>query len=202
MFQSDAEGLIKDWWIVAARGVAALVFGAFVLGLSRYMSFRYTQAPAEVALTVLFGMYLLIGGGLSIAHAMITLGPGHWRLSIAHGCVLIVAAAWFMVSSHAVLAQIVAIAVAHAAISGSAELVAASALRRHAVERNLCVAAGLLSLSAAVALLWLRHAPRPLADALAAYWLVFGSMLALVALRLRLIRRRMHLLQMAHSASA
>jgi hypothetical protein len=55
-------------------------------------------------------------------------------------------------------------------------------------------------LSAAVALLWLRHAPRPLADALAAYWLVFGSVLALVALRLRSIRRRMHLL--ARSASA
>ena len=67
------ESLTRNWWLVALRGVAAILFGliAFV-----------RPGMTLTALVYVFGAYALIGGAFAIAAALWAAGAGQrfWAL--------------------------------------------------------------------------------------------------------------------------
>jgi uncharacterized membrane protein HdeD (DUF308 family) len=173
----DAAWLTRNWWAIALRGVAAVVFGILALLL---------PVTTLAALILLFGAYAIVEGVFSLIGA----GRGHadeprWPLvlqglvSIAAGIVtflwpgltglvlLYVIAAWALVTG---MLQIVATVRLHSRIRGEWWL----------------MLSGILSAVAGVLMMW-----APGAGALAlvlwigAYAIVFGILLIVLAFRLR-----------------
>jgi uncharacterized membrane protein HdeD (DUF308 family) len=173
-----ADLLSRNWWLLAVRGIIAIVFGilAFIWpGLSL------------LGLVYLFGIYALLNGALAFVAA--SNAPKGWPrfgslifsgiLSIAAG---IIAFIWPGLTA---LALLVIIAV-WAIVDGVTEISAAIRLRAVIAHEWMWIVAGIASIVFGVALLvW------PGAGILALLWLVgtwaivFGALLVGLAFRLR-----------------
>ena len=170
--------LADTWWLVALRGVAAVIFGilAFVW-------------PKITLLTLiwLFGVYALINGVLALVQAFT--GPKEGRrtgtlvfegiISIAAGVIAI------LVPGFTALALLLLIA-AWAIVGGIFEIVTAVRLRKVISHEWLLIAAGILSVLFGVLLIL-----QPAVGALAMIWwiagfaIVFGILLVALSFRLR-----------------
>jgi uncharacterized membrane protein HdeD (DUF308 family) len=170
--------LADTWWLVALRGVAAVIFGilAFVW-------------PKITLLTLiwLFGLYALINGVLALVQAFT--GPKQGRrtgtlvfeglISIAAGVIAI------LVPGFTALALLLLIA-AWAIVGGIFEIVTAVRLRKVISHEWLLIAAGILSVLFGVLLIF-----QPALGALAMIWwiggfaIVFGILLVSLSFRLR-----------------
>jgi uncharacterized membrane protein HdeD (DUF308 family) len=178
--ESRALGrLMADtWWLVALRGVAAIVFGI--------LAFVWPKITL-LTLVWLFGAYAFIHGVLALVQAFT--GPKAGRRTgslVFEGIIsIIVGVIAFFVPGITALALLLMIA-AWAIVGGIFEIVTAVRLRKIISHEWLMIAAGVLSVLFGVVLLL-----QPALGALAMIWwiggfaIVFGILLVSLAFRLR-----------------
>lgn len=170
--------LRRNWWLVALRGVAAIVFGA--------LAFVW-PAITLIALVFLFAAYALVDGVTNVVTGIRSRGRDQrWWLPVLEGVAGIVAGllAFFLPGITAlVLLYIIA---AWAVVTGALEIAAAIQLRKQIEGEWLLALSGVASIVFGVLLMIL---PGP--GALALVWLIggyaiaFGMVLTALAVRLR-----------------
>ena len=175
---SVAEMLRRNWWLLALRGLAAVIFGALAL-----------VWPGITLLTLiwLFGAFALVNGILSLVLA--TKAPkGYPRFgSLILGGLLGILAGLltFVMPGITALGLLILIA-AWALITGTLEIVAAIKLRKTITGEWMLILAGLASVAFGILLIL-----QPAAGALVmvlwigAYALVFGILLFVLAFKMR-----------------
>ena len=170
--------LSRNWWAVALRGLAALLFGLAALLI---------PAATLAALVLLFGAYALVDGGLALLAAVRAVERHtRWGTFLAEGLVGVaigvVTFTWPAVTALGLLYLIAFWAIA----TGITEVMAAVRLRREIAGEWILGFAGVLSIVFGVLL-----AVFPGAGVLAVVWLVgvyailFGALLIGLAARLR-----------------
>jgi uncharacterized membrane protein HdeD (DUF308 family) len=177
----DLALLAKNWWIVALRGAAAILFGiltAIVPGLSL------------AALVMLFGAYALIEGGFNIIAAVRgATGDRPWWALLLEGIVSVAAGVIAFVMPGLTALALVYLIAAWAVFTGILEIAAAVRLRKHITGEWWLALTGVLSIAFGVLVAFF-----PGAGALAmvlwigAYSIVFGILLLAVAFKLRRVR--------------
>jgi uncharacterized membrane protein HdeD (DUF308 family) len=179
---SDAmsSALAKNWWAVALRGVAAVLFGLFALFLT---------GPTMLSLVLVFGAYSLVDGVFAIVSAVrAARRRERWILLVLSGLVSLVAAAAAILWPSITVVAFVLVVAAWSMLSGFLSL--AAALRLNKAHGRIWMAIGgiasiifgvllvIAPMIGAVVLTWW----------LGAYALVFGVTLLVLAFKLR--RRR------------
>ncbi len=170
--------LSRNWWAVALRGLAAILFGLAAL---------FIPAVTLAALVLLFGAYAIVDGVLALV-AAVRAAERHarWSTLLTEGLVGVaigvVTFAWPAVTALGLLYLIAFWAIA----TGIAEIMAAIRLRREIAGEWVMGVAGALSIVFGALL-----AVFPGAGILAVVWLVgvyavlFGALLIGLAVRLR-----------------
>jgi uncharacterized membrane protein HdeD (DUF308 family) len=170
--------LARNWWALALRGLAAIVFGVMVF------------VWPEISLLVLvlwFGAYALVDGILAIVAAVRASGrQQRWGAILLEGIIGIVAGLVTLFWPGITALALVYVIAAWSILTGIFEIAAAIRLRREITGEWLLGLGGVASLLfgvllmlypgvGALALLWL----------IGAYALAFGVVLLLLAFRLR-----------------
>lgn len=176
MTEGMSAALARNWWAVAIRGVAGIVFGVIALLM---------PSAALLTLAWLFAAYLLLDGAFAIV-AAIRAAERHlrWGLLLLEGVLDLVMGAivWFFPAG-AILAFVL-ITAGWALVTGALMLI--SSFRLHGTHGRLWLALG-----GVVSLIWgVLLASSPLTGAivltwwLGAYAIAFGVMLLLLGFRL------------------
>ncbi len=174
-----AEILTRNWWMVALRGVAAILFGlvAFVW-----------PGTTLAALVLLFGAYALVDGIFAIATGISgwgLTGGSRWSLVLGGIAGVIVGLITFFYPN--ITAEVLLYFIgAWAIVTGIFEIVAAIELRKVISDEWMLIFTGLLSVifgvlvfvfpgAGALSILWL----------IASYAVVFGIATVVLAFRVR-----------------
>jgi uncharacterized membrane protein HdeD (DUF308 family) len=177
---AELQPLVKNWWMMAGRGILAVLFGA-VIALWR--------APVFDAVIVSFGTYAIADGLLAIASAIRT----HRRTAawpIALEGVVSVLLGGLAFSWPYFPARVIDVLIVWGVLTGIFEIVAAVTLPRELAAHWLVATGGASSIFLALVLLALPHAgSNRVALALGVYAIVFGIVIFLAALRFRLASR-------------
>lgn len=169
--------LVRNWWAVAIRGVAGIIFGVIALLM---------PAAAMLTLAWLFSAYLLVDGVFAII-AAIRAAERHqrWTLLAAEGVLDLVMGTIIWIAPGLSILAAVLIMAGWALITGALMLV--SSFRLHGAHGRLWLALG-----GCVSLLWgVVLAAAPMTGAVVLTWwlgiyaLVFGVTLLVLAFRLR-----------------
>jgi uncharacterized membrane protein HdeD (DUF308 family) len=175
---THAELISRNWWLLALRGLAGLIFGV--------LAFIWPGITLFV-LVCLFGAYALVNGVLSLILAW-NAPKGFPRFgSLILGGILGIAAAviTFFMPGITALGLLIMVA-AWAIATGVMEIIAAIRLRKTIKHEWLWIVAGILSVIFGVLLLL-----QPLAGLLVLVWwigayaVVFGILLMVLAFRVR-----------------
>ncbi len=172
------EQLSRYWWVVALRGVMAILFG--IIAFSQ-------PGITLVALVWLWGAYALVDGAFTLVGSIRAAEQGrHWGMLLLEGlCGIaagIIAFAWTGITA-VVLLYLVA---AWAVVTGLFEIAAAIGLRRVIDGEWLLGLGGALSIVLGVALV-----ANPGAGLIASIWMIgayallFGVTMLALAFRLR-----------------
>jgi uncharacterized membrane protein HdeD (DUF308 family) len=167
-----------NWWLLALRGLIAVVFGV--------LAFMWPGANL-ITLVWLFGAFALLNGILSLVLAAKT-PKGYPKVGslILGGVLGILAGLLALVMPGITALGLLILIAAWAIATGVMELVAAVRLRKIIANEWLLILAGIASLAFGVILLL-----QPAAGALALIWLigawalVFGILLMILAFRMR-----------------
>jgi uncharacterized membrane protein HdeD (DUF308 family) len=169
------DALAKNWWALALRGAAAVLFGLLTF---------FLPGITLVALVLLFGAYALVDGLFNV-FAFFRVASHHWALLI-EGVIGIIAGvltfAWPSITAITLLYLIAFWAI----FTGVFEIVAGIRLRRVITNEWLLLVMGLLSALFGLLILF-----SPGAGALAivlwigVYALIFGIVMLALAFRLR-----------------
>jgi uncharacterized membrane protein HdeD (DUF308 family) len=173
----DLERLVKNWWMMAGRGILAIVFGAAMV---------LWRAPVFDAVIISFGTYAILDGILAIAAALRAAGSRTigWPMAL-EGIVSVflgsLAFAWPLFGARAVDTLAV-----WGLLTGILELVAAMGLPRRVAAHWLVGTAGVSSIFLAIVLLALPRAGSDrVALSLGLYAIVFGVVVLLAAVRFK-----------------
>ena len=172
------DTLTRHWWVLAIRGVIAVIFGVCAL---------IWPALTLIVLVALFGAYALVDGIFEVIAALRAAGHArNWWVLLIEGLLgIVLGLLTFFWPSITALVLLIFIAV-WAILTGIMELVAAIELRREIAGEWLLGLSGVLSVLWGVILF-----ARPGAGALAIAWLIgafailFGLSLLALAFRLR-----------------
>jgi uncharacterized membrane protein HdeD (DUF308 family) len=167
-----------NWWLLALRGLIAVLFGI--------LAFMWPGATL-LTLVLLFGAFALVNGILSLLLAAKT-PKGYPKVGslILGGLLGILAGLFSFVMPGITALGLLILIAAWAIATGVLELVAAVRLRKIITDEWLLALAGIASVAFGIILLL-----QPAAGALALVWLiaawavVFGILLMLVAFRMR-----------------
>lgn len=176
----DLESLTRNWWALALRGVAGILFGIITF---------VWPGISLAALVFLFGAYAFADGVLAIVTAVRRRGADRWWLLLLQGIVGIGAGVvtwlWPGITALALLAVIAAWAL----MSGALQIAAAIRLRKVISGEWLLALGGVLSMALGVLLL-VFPGPGALAVVIwiGAYAFVFGILLLALGFRLRGLR--------------
>jgi uncharacterized membrane protein HdeD (DUF308 family) len=180
--------LATNWWALALRGVLAILFAV--------VTFLWPGITLEV-LVLVFGVYAFVDGVLAIIAAVRAVkGHRRWGALLLEGIVGILAGICAWLIPGITLTFLIFLIAAWAIITGVFEIAAAIRLRRNIPREWLLIIMGVLSIVFGF-LIYIA----PIAGAfvivwwLAAYALLFGIMLLVLAFRLR----RMHPTLLAQS---
>jgi uncharacterized membrane protein HdeD (DUF308 family) len=169
--------LARNWWVVALRGLAGIVFGLLTL---------FLPGITMLSLIALFAAYMLVDGGFAIASAIrAARRHGRWGLLVLNGIVSIAAAVVALLWPGITVLAFVMLVASASILSGAFMFVSAFRLN---VERGRIWLAlgGLASLAFGILLVL-----APLAGALVLTWwigayaLLFGCLLLILSVRLR-----------------
>jgi uncharacterized membrane protein HdeD (DUF308 family) len=171
------ESLARNWWALAVRGVASIVFGILTLlwpGITLWL------------LVIFFGSYLLVDGVFAIVTGW-RAAQRHrrWWPFVLEGVVDIIAGAVALLLPGLALLGFLYLIAAWAILSGIALLAAALRLQRAHGEATLVIG-GLLSLAwGIVVIVWPIAGEVTLALWIGGYALLFGIFMLTFALSLR-----------------
>ncbi|MFL6438748.1 MAG: HdeD family acid-resistance protein [Terriglobales bacterium] len=182
--------LVANWWLLRARGILALAFGAFLVFLAGTMEGVFSTAIALVAVLMIFVAYLVVSGLLSIIAAAKAYGKPHRFYHLAvHGSLLLLLGIGLFFLKEITVLWLVWFMVVTAMTSGVLEIALGHSLRRH-LDSKLLQAAGAISvISAALLLLGRNLGPSVLVEGLGVYVIYYGGVLVLLSIRLREIAR-------------
>jgi uncharacterized membrane protein HdeD (DUF308 family) len=170
--------LAERWWTIALRGAAAIAFGVLSL---------IAPSISLVALVVLFGIYVLVDGLLSLVLA--GRGPHdgpRWTALIVGGLVSLVAAAVALTWPGVTAISLVLLIGAWAVVTGAAEIAAAIRLQQQIDHEWVLVLSGCLSITFGVLVLLFPGAGAvAMVMWIAAYAILFGALLLALGFRLR-----------------
>ncbi|HZB90501.1 MAG TPA: HdeD family acid-resistance protein [Stellaceae bacterium] len=170
------ESLMRNWWVLALRGAAAILFGV--------VAFLWPGVTLT-ALVWIFAAYLLVDGVFALIAAQ---RQERWWPFAIEGLLDLAAGVIAFLWPHVALLTFIYIAAIWAILSGVALL--AAAMRLRAFGEGLLRFAGLLSLLwGVVVVIWPVAGALTLAWWIGAYAILFGAFMLAVALRLR---RRWH----------
>ena len=170
--------LARNWWVLAIRGVAAILFGVG--------AFLWPEITLTV-LVLLFGAYALVDGIFAVvAGISVRKEQERWWMMVLEGLAgIVIGVLTFLWPGVTALVLLFFIA-AWAIITGIFEIAAAIRLRKEIEGELLMGLAGLASVIFGVLLI-----VQPAAGAFAVVWLIgayallFGVLLIILALRLR-----------------
>lgn len=169
--------LAQNWWLLALRGICALIFGAIAI---------LWPGITVAALVILFAAYMLADGILAIISA-VRAGRRHqrWGLLVVEGILDLIVGAIAIVWPLITIVAFIYLLAAWAIVTGGLMFTAAFRLQlEHG--RWLLGLAGLVSVVWGVLLLvWPLAGAVVLALWLGAYALVFGITMLILAFRLR-----------------
>jgi uncharacterized membrane protein HdeD (DUF308 family) len=171
------QPLVKNWWMMAARGVLAMLFGAAI---------ALWRLPVFDAVIVSFGAYAIADGILAVASALRAARLRTTGWPIALGGIIsvvlgVVAFVWPFLPR-----GLIGVLVAWGVLTGICEIVAARQLPRDLAAHWLVLTGGASSIFLALVVLALPHAGSDrVALALAAYAIVFGIVVFVASLRFR-----------------
>lgn len=172
------DTLLRSWWMLALRGVIAIVFGILALAW---------PALTLYALIILFAAYALLGGGVWIAGAIGNRkADRYWWIPLLFGIVSVAAGIIALVYPSLTALALVLLMGANAVVSGVFDIVLAIRLRKHIHNEFLLALVGVVSLlfgfmvlmfpaGGALALVWL----------VAAYAILAGVLFLAVSMRVR-----------------
>jgi len=173
-----AMSLAQNWWALALRGAAAILFGLVAL---------FWPPGAIAALVAVFGAYALVDGIFNLVGAVRAGRAGQrWGALVFEGVVSILVGFITLFWPRLTALALVLWVAAWSLVTGVAEIVAAIRLRKQIEGEWLLVLSGILSVAFGI-LLFIS----PLVGAIAiaiwigAYSLVFGALLVGLSLRLR-----------------
>jgi uncharacterized membrane protein HdeD (DUF308 family) len=178
------ESLMRNWWALALRGTAALVFGVLAV---------LWPGMTLTGLVWIFAAYMLIDGVFALAAGLSTaqLGARWWPLAL-EGVLDLAAGAVAFLWPRIALVTFLYIAAVWAILTGIVLLAVALRLQR-AEGEPLFLLGGLLSLGLGiVVLVWPMAGALALAWSIGAYAILFGAVMLAVALRLRRRWRELH----------
>ncbi len=167
----------RNWWLVALRGVVAILFGI--------LAFVWPGITITV-LVLLFGAYALIDGLFAVFVALTNnAGEQRWWV-LLEGLVGIAVAVLTFLWPAAMAISLLFLIAAWAILTGVLEILAAIELRREISDEWLLILSGIASVifgvlvilfpgAGALSVIWL----------IAAYAVVFGVLLVALSLRLR-----------------
>lgn len=174
--------LSRNWWVLLLRGLAAIAFGALTWAM---------PGVSLATLILLFGAYALIDGVFSVWAAMAGRKEhDHFWLLLLGGLVSMgIGIMTFLVPEITTLALLFYIAI-WAISTGVLGIVVAIRLRKEIEGEWMLILSGLISVVFGVLLM-----ARPLVGALSVLWLIaayaiiFGTLLSIMALKARKLGR-------------
>jgi uncharacterized membrane protein HdeD (DUF308 family) len=178
---ADLEPLVKNWWMMAGRGILAVLFGSAI---------ALWRVPVFDAVIMSFAMYAIADGILAIASALRAARPrtAGWPI-VLEGCVSVALGGLLLVWPF-FPPRAIQLLVAWGLLTGFFEIVAAMGLPRELAVHWLLGTGGVSSVFLALALLALPRAGSDrVALGLSVYAIVFGVVILLAALRFRLASR-------------
>ena len=174
----DVDTLTENWWAVALRGVAGVLFGIFTL---------IAPGLSLAALVLAFGAYAFVDGVFAIVTAARRHGTSdRWGMLLLEGLAGVAIGVVTLLVPGITALTLLALIAARALVSGLLQIAAAIRLRKVISGEWLLVLGGLASLAWGILLLVF-----PGAGALAvvlwigAFGLVTGALLIALAFRLR-----------------
>jgi uncharacterized membrane protein HdeD (DUF308 family) len=173
-----ALDLARNWWALALRGVAAILFGVIAL---------FWPPAAVAALVAVFGAYALVDGIFNLVAAVRAGRAGQrWGALVFEGIVSLLAGVLTLFYPGVTALALVIFVGAWSLVTGVAEIVAAIKLRRSIKGEWLLALSGILSVAFGI-LLFISPMIGAIAIAIwiGAYAVVFGALLVGLALRLR-----------------
>jgi uncharacterized membrane protein HdeD (DUF308 family) len=187
--------LINNWWLLALRGVFALLFAMFAFSLQTVMGMWLLSAIALAGLVVLFGLLALSAGICTMAAAVRGAGYEKSSLLLWDGVIICIAGAAIILAPRLDLVWLVYGFAVLALVAGVIELLQARKLRRHISDEWFLALAGAGSLCLGAYLL----VARPTGATTMLRWLgVYAGFSAVailgLAFRLRALRASVHAL--------
>jgi uncharacterized membrane protein HdeD (DUF308 family) len=135
--------LINNWWLLALRGIFALMLSIFALSLQPLEESFVTRAIVHMGIVIVFGVLALGAGACTIAAAVRRASNGISRLLLWDGIAVCVAGSIIMVAPRLDLVWLVYIVAVWAMIVGLLEILVARGLRRHIPDEWSLTLAGL-----------------------------------------------------------
>ena len=177
----ELQPLVKNWWMMAGRGVLAVLFGAAI---------AVWRIPVFHAVIVSFGTYAIADGILAIASALRAARPRMIGWPIALEGVISVVLGILAIVWPFLPRPMIGVLVAWGVLTGICEIVAAVRLPRNLAAHWLVATGGASSIFLALVVLALPHAGSDrVALALGAYAIVFGIVVLMASLRFRRAQR-------------
>src|SRR5687767_5578634 len=173
----DLDSLTQNWWAVALRGLAGILFGIITF---------ISPGISLAALVLLFGAYAFADGVLSIVSAVRRRGADRWWLLLLQGIVGIGAGVVTLLWPGITAIALLFVIAAWALVGGVLQVAAAIRLRKVITGEWLLALSGVLSIALGV-LLVLFPGPGALALVIwiGAYAFVFGILLLVLGFKLR-----------------
>jgi uncharacterized membrane protein HdeD (DUF308 family) len=175
---AELQLLARNWWMMAGRGVLAVLFGAAI---------ALWRIPVFDAVVVSFGTYAIADGILAIASVLRAARPRMtgWPIAL-EGIVSIVLGVLVFVWPF-FPRRAIGVLIAWGVLTGICEIVAAVRFPRELAAHWLVATGGAFSIFLALVVLALPHAASDrVALALATYAIVFGIVMLFASLRFRL----------------
>lgn len=174
----ELQPLVRNWWMMAGRGVLAVLFGAAI---------ALWRIPVLDAVLVSFGTYAIADGILAIASVLRAARPRTAGRPIALEGIVSVVLGVLAFTWPIFPRRVIGLLVAWGLLTGILEIVAAMRLPRELAAHWLVGTGGASSIFLALVVLALPHAGSGrVALALAAYATVFGVVMFFASLRFRL----------------
>jgi uncharacterized membrane protein HdeD (DUF308 family) len=170
--------LRRSWWMLALRGVAAILFGAFALAW---------PGATLLALVALFAAFAIVSGASSIAAAIRHRQADHgWWMVLALGIVAVLAGIPAIFQPGITALVFVVLMGVNAIFTGAMDIAVAIRLRKEIRGEWLLVLAGIVSLAfGAIVLAYPGLGAFALVWMVSFYALLSGVLLLSLALRLR-----------------
>lgn len=172
------SSLTRNWWVLALRGVAAIIFGV--------LAFLFPLQAIDV-LVIFYGAFALVSGIFALGAALAGVHPGipTWALVVQGLAGIVIGLITFFMREAAELAIIILIG-AWEIVNGITTIAAAIRLRKEIEGELLLGVSGLLSVIVGVIIL-----ARPIVGAIMIAYLIgfyalfFGITMLALAFRLR-----------------